>query len=173
MDIEKLNKKELLKLKDDIDNQIKVIDENIINKKKIGEKSKISDLSKGDKIYCINFSGDNVYHKDYVSISFNEINESQSIYYGYVKFSTEHKTKPMGCSSVLSKESFDNHYFLSDFVSSMYFFTLKPETWRNDLNSELERFIISKETNFIKELDKFKTKITKLIESNQSDDLTE
>ena len=169
MDIKNLKKEELLIMREEIDSQLKYIDEIKIEIKKSKEKKSLSDLKKGDKIFCINFYGSKIYHMDYVEINFHK--QDKENYVGWTNFSTKHNIKPMGCSSCLKDECMYNHFFLSEFSSSNYFFTLKPQSWKEDLNSELVRLIKLKEENFNKDIDKFKQVINNLIDCESVDTL--
>lgn len=151
MDIKNLNKEELLKLKGEIDNQLTILD--------ILKYNKLSEMVKGDKIFCINFNGSDVRKVDYVDITFSE-----SSIDGWVKFSV---SSPMGCSSSLRESFMDKPYFLSIFDSSnMYFFTLKPNTWKEDLKSALCDNIENRRKIFEKEMDGWTSKIDALIGSD-------
>lgn len=169
MNIKNLKKEELLIMREKIDSQLKYIDEIKIEIKKSKEKKSLSDLKKGDKIFCIVFYGSKIYHMDYVEINFYK--QDREDYVGWTNFSTNHKTKPMGCSSALKDECMDNHFFLSDGCSSFHFFTLKPQSWKEDLNSESVRLIKLKEENFNKDIDKFKQVINNLIDCESVDTL--
>lgn len=169
MDIKNLKKEELLIMREEIDSQLKYIDEIKIEIKKSKEKKSLSDLKKNDKIFCIKFYGSKIYHMDYVEINFYKQNKED--YVGWTNFSTKHNTKPMGCSSCLEDECMYNHFFLSEFSSSNYFFTLKPQSWKEDLKSELIRLITLKEENFNKEIHKFKDSINNLINCESVDTL--
>ncbi len=164
MDLNKLKKDELLKLKDDIDSQLKYIDSLKKDIKLSNEKNRLLDLKHDDKIFCIDFRGSEIFHMDYVKINFRKQDDKD-----YINFSTKHDTKNIGCSSILLEESMDKHYFLSEFYSSMYFFTLKPESWREDLKNELERTIKNKRVYFNEEISKLKNTINSLIKSNEVD----
>lgn len=166
MDIKKLKKEELLKMKDEINSQLKYIDE-LKKDKESKKKPSLSDLSKNDKIFCINFSGSKIHNMGWVKINFYK--KDQEDYIGWTNFSTNHNT--MGCSSSLKDECMDNHFFLSEFHSSFYFFTLKPQNWKEDLKSELIRLIKSKEEKFNKNILKFKDSINNLINSDHVDEL--
>ena len=169
MDIKKLKKEELLKMRDEINSQLKYIDEFKKEVKKSKEKKSLSDLDKNDKIFCINFYGSKIYNMDYVEINFHK--QDKEDYIGWTNFSTNHNTKPMGCSSCLKDECMYNHFFLSEFTSSNYFFTLKPQSWKEDLKSELIRLVKLKEENFNKDIHKFKDSINNLINFNDVDEL--
>lgn len=148
MNIEGLNKSELLELKEAIDNMIKELDKPV----KLDSK-----LSKCNKIYCIIFDDSKIYIEDYVDISFGESKN------GYTNFSCRHKTKTMGCSASIRDEYMDKSYFLFEFCNSMYFFTLKPESWKEDILQAMETNIEYKNEYFEKDILKFKHKITGLI----------
>jgi hypothetical protein len=62
----------------------------------------------------------------------------------------------------------NNHYFLSEFYSSMYFFTLKPETWIDDLKSEVKRLTKVKKEQSQKEILKFKHDVDDFIKTNKN-----
>lgn len=138
INLNKLNEKQLLNLKDNI--EVKLCD---IEKSKIlGKKFKSQNteclgyLEKGDLIFCIIFNGEKIWNVDYVNIYFNKKEDSGS----YTNFTSSHDTKPMGCSSALLDEDLHGHYFLSDFSSSFKFFTLKPNTWKKDLTTAMENY---------------------------------
>lgn len=163
MDIKELKKDDLLKLKDEIDLQldrIKHIDELKIEINKSKEKTSLSDLDKNDKIFCMIIYDSKIYKMDYVEITFSKHIDQ---YNGWTNFSV---TNPCGCSSSVKDECMSNYCFLSDFGSSYYFFTLKPENWRNDLNLELIRYIKEREIVFNKDIQKFKDTIYKVIEDD-------
>lgn len=163
IELENLTKPELLKLKEDIESQLKYIDDlNGLGPeiKPSLAKNKLSDLKPNDLIFCINFDGRKIYQMDYVKITFNKKNDKD-----WTNFRAEHDTKPMGCSSSMDTESMNNHYFLSEFSSSMYFFTLKPQTWKTDLKSEAQRLVKIKKEYNNKNIKIFKTKISDLIKA--------
>lgn len=51
----------------------------------------------------------------------------------------------------------------------MYFFTIKPESWKEDLKSELIRLTRFKENNFNNEIKQFEDKVNTIIENNEID----
>jgi len=165
MNIDKLTQGDLLKIRDNINSRLEYISELKELKKSSKDKNALSDLDKTDKIFSINFYGSKLYQMDYVKISFNE----REIDTDWVGFSTSHDTKPMGCCSAVRKECMGNHFFLSEFCSSMYFFTLKPESWKEDLKSELIRLTRFKENNFNNEIKQFEDKVNTIIENNEID----
>lgn len=169
MDLKKLKKEELLKLKGDIESQISFIDSIKTEIQTSKDKTKLSGLKKGDKIFCICFNGSKIYNMDYVKIHFYE-NEKDN---AWTNYSTEHDTKPMGCSSAIKTDSMNNHYFLNEISSHFYFFTLKPENWKNDLKLALDDNIKSRKNYFNQGINKLKNKIKSLITSKEVDELIE
>ena len=151
MNIEGLNKAELLELKEAIDNRIKELDKPV----KLDSK-----LSKCNKIYCIVFNDSKIYGRDYIDISFGESKN------GYTNFSCNHKTKTMGCSASIMDEYMDKSYFLFEFCNSMYFFTLKPNDWKEDLLDEMNVHIKYKNESFEKDILKFKQSILDILKIN-------
>jgi hypothetical protein len=165
MDIKKLNKEELLQLKEDIQSQLNYIDTLKVKIKTSKNKSRLLDLQKDDQIFCIDFNGSKIHHMDYVKINFNKkpkigFNED------WTDVSAAHDTKPMGCSTSIKDECMYNHYFLCEFCSSMHFYTLKPENWKIDLKLEQDRLIKFKRKIFNENIKEFKDKINNLIKSN-------
>lgn len=167
-------KLELLKIKEDIELQLKEVELQIkyIDELKTEfskEKNKLSDLNKNDKIFCIHFNGSKIYHMDYVKISFNK--SDNPIYEKYTSFSTSHDTKSIGCSSSITDDCMDTHCFLSEFCSnSMYFFTLKPESWKVDLKLEIERLVKIRKKNFNKDIKKFKNNVNEFVKNKNEVD---
>jgi hypothetical protein len=166
LNLKDIKDEDLLKLKEDIDAQL-LYNKNVKSKIESTKwKNKLADLTKDDYIFCINFRGSKIYNMDYVKINFNKKAGSD-----YINFSTSDETLPMGCSSAILYECMDNHYFLSEFSSStMYFFTIKPETWKEDLFSELNRLAEVRKLNYKKELREFNTFINDLIENGEDVD---
>lgn len=148
--LNKLNKTELLELKNGINDQLETLNQNRKELENMKSKNKLSQLAKPgcklDKIFCINFSGDKIYNIDYVNISFHKKDDENLI--GWTNFSTSHGTKPLGCSSSLRDKNMSKHYFISEFSSSMYFFTLKPKNWEKDLNKSIKNLIKLKKKSF-------------------------
>jgi len=166
MNLKILKKEELIKLKEDIDLELEFINNIKTNIKKSNEKNILSDLNQNDKILCICFNGSKIHSMDYVKISFGKGTNPD-----YTQFSTTHDTKSIGCSSSFKNDRMTNHCFLSDFLSCMYFFTLKPETWKDDLKIELELLIKSRKKNFDKDMKSIKNKVKDFINNNDEVDL--
>jgi hypothetical protein len=166
MNLERLTIDQLLKLKEDIESQLKHI--NDLNKIEIKEslkRDKLSDLINTKFwIFCISFNGSVINNMDYVRMSFHKKADDEN---NWIGFATEHESKPMGVSSSVEAECMNNHYFLSEFYSNMYFFTLKPETWRADLKSEVQRLSKAKKLIAYRDIMIFKSKVSELIKSNK------
>lgn len=165
LNLKDIKDEDLLKLKEDIEAQL-LYNKNVKSKIETTKwKNKLADLQKDDYIFCINFRGSKIYNMDYVKINFNEGVSD------YINFRTSHETLSMGCSSAILNECMDNHYFLSEFSSStMYFCTIKPQTWKDDLFSEMNRLAEVRKTNYKKELREFKTFVNDLIENGEDVD---
>ena len=167
MDLKKMNKDEHLKLKSEVSEQLKFIDNFKTEIKSSKQKNCLSDLKKNDKIFCVIFSKSKIWNIDYVKIEFYE--RKNDTY--WMNYSTSHDTKPMGSSSCVAVECMNRHYFLSDSYSCMHFYTLKPESWKEDLKSEIDRLSKRKKKNFNEELKAFKTNVSSFIQNNDVDDL--
>lgn len=117
--------------------------------------TKLSEIENGDKIFCINFNETEIYVNDYFDIIFYEPVTVGSLS-GFTKFKTYNNELKTGCLSYLKTDLMENHCFLSDLSSSFYFFTLNPQSWKEDLLLEINKFIRNKQEEFDK-----KMKITK------------
>ena len=168
LNLKDIKDEELLKLKEDIEAQL-LYNKNVKSKIETTKwKNTLSDLQKDDYIFCINFRGSKIYNMDYVKINFTKHDIDA---YDVLRFSTSHDTLPMGCSSCVSLDVMNNHFFLSEFSSStMYFFTIKPEFWKDDLLNEMNRIAQVRKNNYNEELRSFKTFIHDLIENGEDVD---
>jgi hypothetical protein len=168
ININKLDKEELKKLKIDIDLQLAEIErrEQEENLNSISSFTKLSEMKRGGKILCIHFHQGKVYEVDFVEIKFSKSKEG----HGY-RFSTSHKFKPLGCSSWLSEEEIEEHCFLSDFSlsdrSNFYFYTLKPETWEEDLRILCGKHLHERRVTYEKELEILKNRLNELFDSSK------
>lgn len=80
---------------------------------------------------------------------------------GY-NISVGHKTQPFGVSTWISDDVAEKHYFLSlDEHSNGYelFFTLKPETWKEDIQEALLDLIKNKKHYFKRDINILKKKV--------------
>ena len=154
MDIENLNKTELLNLRVDIEKQLDHLDK----MDRLKNRTNLSELERDDEIYCIHFNGSEIYKHDFVNITISERND------GWMSFSA---SSPMGCSSQFHKDHLNKHYFLSLFSDSMYFFTLKPENWKDDLKLALDFQMNLKQEFFDKEVKKLRNNVMDVICNNE------
>lgn len=130
--------------------------------------NKLLELKKDTKILYINFNKYNVYNIGYTTIIFTKDNRKE--WQGGQHFSA---SSPAGCSSWIFDEQLEKHCFLSDFSSSMYFFTLKPEQWKEDLKLEMKFLIKNEKKTFLKSKKSFTNKINLLILNNKPNNLNQ
>jgi len=155
-DVRKLNKEQLLELKTNIDARLRHMEQEEKKqiKKQIKEQLKnktiLSDLDDEDSIFCVNFSGSKIYNAEYVKIYFSQRMDD------YTKVTTQHDSLSMGCSASIRSELMEGHYFLLVFSSCMYFFTLKSETWKEDIKKALDFHIKIKKENTNKNIKELK-----------------
>lgn len=164
MDLKTLNKAELLKIKEDVELELKNIDR-IKKDSKSLKKGTLSSLKNGDKIFCICFHGSKIFNIDYVNITFYKIDGDEK----WLKYSTSHPQKPMGESSGIEYECMDKHYYLHESCSRFSFYTLKPENWREDLKLELKRHTENREIKFKEEMMLFSNNINDLLDDKEVD----
>ncbi len=169
MEIKNLKKEELLKLKNDIDSQLVYLESLKVEKEKLKDKTILSGLEKGDKIFCINFNGSKIYHMDFVKINFYK--QDKEGYENWRNFSTSHDTKPMGLSASILETEMDKHYFLIEVSGLMFFYTLKLDTWETDLRRALDIEIEFKTIQLNKDIKKLRTKVEDLISNNNIKEL--
>lgn len=164
INLNKLNEKELLNLKNKID--VKLTDIETTKKMAKEFKSKntecLGHLKKDDLVFCIIFNGEKIWDIDYVSIRFGKNKDNSS----YTNFTTTHDTKPMGCSSSLRDEDLHEKYFLSNFTNSWRFFTLSPNTWKDDLVSAMKKYENRQKEIYTNEVNKNVNNIKKFIDSS-------
>lgn len=174
MDINNLSKEELVKLRQDVDDRLKTIE--IKNTK---PKKDLMSLKKGDKILGIRllFGGHrlvepeelngNVDIVDYCNIEGIDLNYDKDIF----GISILHPTKPFGISTTLNKEEYlDEHCYLNiDTFKTGYdgFYTLKPETWKEDLIRMFNKIVEYRKEYFQKELNILKSKVTLFIDAEK------
>lgn len=165
MDLKKLKKEELLKLKSYIDSELNYIDslKTEMEQSKNKEKNTLLDLEKDDKIFCIIFKGSKIFNMDYAIINFIKRDVSEE----WIGYTSSHDTLPMGCSSLIKSVDMNNHCFLSEFSGSLRFFSLKPETWKKDILSEMGKSISMKSIDIIK----FKRDVKDLLKNKEIDTL--
>lgn len=144
MDFTKMKKERLLEARVEIENQIKYLNDIKAESNKLRYKNRLSDLEKGDKIFCIHIGKNGHYDMDFVKISFSKTNEPYTV----TQFSTKHDTQPLNCGGYVEDECMGSHCFIADFCSSYYFCTLKPYSWKKDFELEIQRLIGFKQRRF-------------------------
>ena len=178
-----LSKKELFNLKDNIDNRLKsILEEEKKEAKKKKKKEKIIDLISGDKIFGIRLSSGS--HRlvdpkelncevdiiDYCKVEGNDIRTSGE-YEGTFRLSISHELKSFGNSSTLdTKLHGDKHYVL--FMDTSYsgydsFYTLRPESWKEDLDKAYKELVRKREQYYHEELSKLDNKMTFFLSSEK------
>jgi len=154
IDLEKMHLNELKELKDRIQKRLVIENSKIKDSEFINNKFKLSELIDGENIiYCVIFDGVNIKYVDYVNISFY-ISDDE-----YIDFTTNHKTKPMGCSCSLNKGYLDNYCYLGIIDDDMIFFTLRPATIIKDLHIEIENTILEKKDKLVDEIEQLRDSI--------------
>lgn len=144
--INDLTKEELLSIRNKIDLRLESIE-----KESDKNPLRLKDLKGDSKILCLRISVNGNLEMDYTNIKFIDRSDVEE----YVGFSTSHPKKPLGCSSSILRKYMDGHCFLSDFTSSIYFFTLKPETWEEDLNDMIKQKAEDKNKNYSLQVEEF------------------
>jgi hypothetical protein len=162
MNLKDLNKEELLKIKEEAELLIKNIEDNKSAYKVLKQKGTLSNMKNGDNIFYIDFNGSKIFNIGFDKITFYKKDDPS--YKNYTSF-----TAANGLTSAITDDCLYRHYFLIECCSNMYFYTLKPENWINDLNSELTRLCEVKKKKFDEELITFKDKINSLIDTDQVD----
>ncbi len=154
MKISGLKKQELVRLKNQVDTELKKLadlEENRANAKKI-KKGTIGSLRSGDKIFGIrlSFGGHRLVDPEeligeidiisYCDVESNEISND-----GDMRISISHPKEAFGIASTLDRKIYENDHCLL-FIDSMKsgydsFYTLKPETWKKDLRRSFSMVI--------------------------------
>ena len=171
MEIKKLSKEELVSLRQEIDDRLKVVE---IKEEKI-KRGKILSLKNGDKIFGIrlSFNGHRLKEPnelngvvdiiDYCNVK--EMNLGDEAFF----ISVSHPTKPFGTSITLLKKHYENEhcFLLTDLMKTGYdgFFTLKPKTWKEDLIKTFHNRIVNHTMCFQKDLDLLNDKLKLFINS--------
>lgn len=174
-DIKKLSKKELVKLKQEIDNRLKIIKIKSTKPKK----GTLLSLKDGDKIFGIRLSfgahrldepkeliGE-VDAIDYCDIDGVDLRGSSDDF----RISISHPKIPMGISTTLLKEDYKGeHCYLNiDTMKSGYdaFYTLKPKTWKQDLRRMYDKHLIEKDKYYQKDLKIYQDKLNLFLDSEE------
>lgn len=153
MEIDNLTKNQLEELKKDIQkkmNDIILAEKNFKSNK---EKNRLIDLKKGDNVWGIRFCSNHGHKLEQFDVEKDILNwcvdivdlceietiskhENQKDWKNYYRVDIHHKSGTMGNMSNMSKEELEKHYclFLDDHTSGYEtFYTLKPESWKEDL----------------------------------------
>jgi hypothetical protein len=173
MEINNLSKEELVKLKQEVDDRLKTIEVKEIKPKK----GTILSLKQGDKIFGIrlSFGGHRLEEPnelngvvdviDYCKVTENNLRGDSNDF----RISISHPEVPFGISTTLSKEDYiDEHCLLNiDTMKTGYdaFYTLKPETWKEDLVRVLSENIENMEKYFRQDLEILESKLSLFLQS--------
>jgi len=167
MNIDNLTKEELLKLKSQIDYNLKNIEQDeidVINRKNsVKNKTKLSQLTTNDRIFGIRISGNECTDEisstwkvdiiDYCNITEYTDKSGRGGEWHRIKIS--HPTKPFGLGTSLSDEEFDKHYILSlDTSKNGYdqFYTLNPESWEADIVKAYSEMVEGRKSRYESEI---------------------
>jgi hypothetical protein len=175
MKIDNLSKEELVKLKQDIDNRLKIIE--VKNTKP--NNGTILSLKMGDKIFGIrlSFGGHRLVEPkelngevdiiDYCDITGMDLRGDSDNF----RISISHPEGGFGISTTLNKNEYMNeHCLLSiDTMKTGYdgFYTLKPETWKKDLKRMFDENLKDIEYNYQKELEILQNKLNLFFDSEE------
>lgn len=177
---------ELIELREKLEKDIKVVNKMILEyegkKKELNLKDDILSLQKRDKIFGIGFSFneivnafnsneivcniDNVGYCDVIEI-YNKDNSNK-----YFNINISHPNLPIDFNDELLKSDYNNkHYILylnpnfDEWYRGDVFFTLKPETWKEDLINAHSELVCDKILEHNKALKTYEYKV-KLILTN-------
>lgn len=98
---------------------------------------------------------------DYVDVGHCKYDEEDD----YYKFGVSHKTEPEGFSTGFPTKYEDKHCVLLDFNSSLYFITMKPETWEEDMKESLKEYLATKKELYNKKVKNFKNHVAQMSKS--------
>lgn len=173
--IKKLSKEELVKLKQEIDNRLKIIKIKSTKPKK----GTILSLKDGDKILGIrlSFGGHRLAEPkeligevdaiDYCAIDGVDLRGNSDEF----RITISHPEIPMGISTTLLKERYkDEHCLLIiNTMKSGYdaFYTLKPKTWKQDLKRMYDKHLKNIERYYQEELGIYEKKLNIFLESEE------
>jgi len=161
IDINNLDKRELLALQNDVIKRIESIDQELIDatkrKDSVKNKTKICELTPNDRMFGIGFTNKlGVYFMGYCDVRGYSVDKEDS---NWSNIGVGHKTHPFGLSTSITKEQSNEHYFLSYHCGDIMFFTMKPKRWMQDLQSALVYRIKQDNTRFNEEIEVLKKKI--------------
>lgn len=125
---------------------------------------KLSEMTKGDRIFGISIYNEKISTTGNVCIEFTKYDKDKD----WTKFGTFNQDTPhgLGCSSALRTTDMDKHCFLSEFTGKhFYFFTLKPEEWKNDFNESYKKMLEWKKKNLNKEIKDYKKRLSTILKN--------
>lgn len=179
MELNKLSKQELIDLKGSIDLELHKIETR--NAKIILNKGSLLGLTGGDKIFGIrlSFGGHRLVDPeelngvvdiiDYCDIDNNDLRGSNSKDF---RLSISRQGGGFGISTTLNKEEYATEHCLlnMDTGKSGYdgFYTLKPESWKEDLKRAYQKKLTSIEMYHKKELSIYEAKLNMFLESEDT-----
>lgn len=165
-EINKLNWEQLVELKDKVDLRLSEVERMKAEYEASRKLNVLSDLRNTDKVFCIHLNDDSFINIDFVVITFSECSLADGS--PAIDFQSYHEKKRMGCRGFLKIDDLGKYCLLIGYPDDMYFFTLKPETWKEDLQIKTTKFIKSKRTRAEAAIQKFEDNITDLLENNDA-----
>lgn len=174
MEINRMSKEDLIELKEKINDQLKRIK---VNSKAKIESNTILSLKRGDNIFgiCLSFGGHRLEEPtdligkvdiaDYCKITGMEEYENGEQF----RLSISHPTLPFGIGTTINKEDYKNgeySYLNIDTMKSGYdsFYTLKPESWKEDLKRDFEKHMKRVEKYHQQDLEIYRAKLNMFLE---------
>lgn len=155
--------RELMRIDNELDSIRRNENDEIKRKNNVKNKTKLSQLTSDDSVFKIsyNFLKKEVYWTGYVDVEYCEYDKE----FNYYKFSVSHKTKPEGFSTRFPMKYGDKHCVLLDFTSSLYFITMRPEAWEEDLKDSMKEYLATKKEKYNNEVKSFKGHIKEMSKS--------
>ena len=142
----------------DVNNKLNIIkkkeEDEIKRKDSVKNKTKLSQLTSNDRVFKISyvFWKKEVTWAGYVDVNHCKYDEEDD----YYMFGVSHKIEPEGFSNGFPTKYKDKHCVLLDFTSKLYFITMKPETWEEDMEESLKEYIATKKERYNKNIKNFK-----------------
>jgi hypothetical protein len=179
MEINKMSKEDLIKLKTKVNDQLKRIKAN--SNAKI-ESNTILSLKKGDNIFGIrlSFGGHTLEEPkeligkvdiaDYCIVNnMNAVNDGEGERY---RLGISHPTACFGTVCTVYKEDYKNGEYCMLHVDTMKrgydsFYTLKPESWKEDLKRKFEWRMKLEKENHLRNLEIYQTKLNMFLKGEE------
>lgn len=171
MNVEELNEHQLKDLQNKITHCLKDIEKNKKdqNEKKnfVQNKTKMCQLTKHDRMFCISISQGVLYAYDYCNVENYTIDNEYSKQH---TFSIAHPKKPMGIygASILKERAEEKGYYLTENCGNASFYTLYPQTWEVDLAESIKYAIKIKNENLKRDVVKFKKNVESILKKEES-----